>query len=80
VNTALRYTHRKLKDAEVYLFFNEGAVAKTDTLNFAGGGKKIEAWDAETGTAAAVPVKKIDGGISVSLALKPYETRILVVK
>ncbi|ADW70969.1 glycosyl hydrolase [Granulicella tundricola] len=80
-DSALRYTHRRLKDAEVYLFFNEGADAKTDTVMLQGsGGKKIEAWDAETGTVRAVVAKKMDGGVSVPLDLKGYETRILVVR
>ena len=70
-DTAVRLIHRKLADAEVYLFFNESAAPVSHALRFKSKPKRIEAWDPQTGT-----VKPADS----TLQLAPYETRILVVR
>ena len=74
-DTAIRMMHRKLKDAEVYLFFNESAAATSHTVSFAAKPHRIEVWDPATGAVAALPAAAI-----APLQLKPYETRILVVR
>jgi hypothetical protein len=68
--------HRELKDAEVYLFFNESAQPIAHTVAFTGKPRRIEAWDPQTG--AATPQSAT--GSSVPLQLQPYETRVLVVR
>ena len=70
-DTAIRLIHRKLADAEVYLFFNESAAPTSHTIRFKSKPHSIEVWNPETGTVTAS---------TPSLNLKPYETRILVVR
>jgi hypothetical protein len=74
-DTAIRMMHRKLKDAEVYLFFNESAAPVSHTVSFAAKPHRIEVWDPVTG--AAIPLPASD---KAPLQLKPYETRVLVVR
>jgi hypothetical protein len=77
---ALRYTHRRWKDAEVYLFFNEGASPLTESLTFAGAKHRVEVWDAEAGTVSPAAAKQAGGKLMVPLEMKPYATTILVVR
>lgn len=78
-DTAIRLMHRKLKDAEVYLFFNESSAAVSHTISFAAKAN-VSMWDPQTGS--VTPLKGSGAGdkFSVPLALKPYETRLLVVR
>jgi hypothetical protein len=79
-DTALRYTRRRLKDADVYLFFNEGAQASSHTVTFRTEGKRVEIWDPQTAGATALNAAKAKGSVKLQLALKPYETQILVIR
>ena len=72
---AIRLMHRKLKDAEVYLFFNESAAVVSRTVSFTAKPRRIEVWDPETGSVA--PLTSTD---KAPLQLKPYETRVLIVR
>jgi hypothetical protein len=80
-DTALKVMTRRLQDANVYLFFNEGAQASSHsvTLTLKTAGKTVEAWDPATGTVSpvAATVGK-DGAVTVKLDLKPYETELLI--
>ncbi|HEX2917630.1 MAG TPA: glycosyl hydrolase, partial [Edaphobacter sp.] len=73
---SLRVMKRKLKDAGVYLLFNEGPAAFRQRVVLHSEGKRVEVWDAATGQVAKV---KSDGS-SIELSLKPYEARLLVVR
>lgn len=78
---ALKVNTRRLKDADVYLFFNEGAQASTHTLTLRTIGKKAEVWDPATGSVSpVVSTSAKGGGVSVKLELKPYETELLTVR
>ena len=106
-DTALKVNTRHLKDADVYLFFNEGAQASSHTVTiypripgsfnppdgiYGGTGMVplnannpppfiVESWDPATGT--DIPIASTtakDGGVSVKLELKPYETELLTVR
>jgi hypothetical protein len=79
-DTALRYIRRRLKDADVYLFFNEGPEASTHVLTLRCEGKKAEIWDAQTGKIMPVNATGMKGVVKVGLELKPYDTAILVVR
>ena len=79
-DTAVRMMHRKLKDAEVYLFFNESAAAVSHQVAFAGRSRQVETWDPQTGSVTALKAGGGNGNISVPLQLNPYETRVLVVR
>jgi hypothetical protein len=79
-DTALRTMRRRLKDADVYLFFNEGAQPSSHLVTLRSEGKRVEIWDPQT--AAITPLKATSGkgSVKVQLALKPYETRVLVIR
>jgi len=80
-DTALKVNARYLKDARVYLFFNEGAqpVSHTVTLS-AGGSMKVEAWDPATGAVAPMAATPGRGSVTVKLDLKPYATQLITIK
>jgi hypothetical protein len=78
-DTALKVSTRRLKDANVYFFFNEGAQPSSHTVTLKATGK-VEAWDPATGTVtpmAATPGKK---SVTLKLDLKPYETKLIMIK
>jgi hypothetical protein len=79
-DTSLRYMKRRLKDSDVYLFFNEGAPATTDSITFRSDGQLIEEWDPATGKVSSAVSTRARGTLSVQLKLKPYETRVLMVR
>jgi len=79
-DTALKVMTRRLKDADVYLFFNEGAQASSHSVTLKTAGKTVEAWDPATGTVSPVAATVGKGGVTVKLDLKPYETELLTVR
>ena len=56
---ALKVMTRRLKDANVYLFFNEGAQASSHSVTLKAAGKTVEAWDPADGDGLA---RGFDGG------------------
>ncbi|MDW5264800.1 MULTISPECIES: glycosyl hydrolase [Acidobacteriaceae] len=83
-DTSLRCMTRRLKDSSVYLFFNESSAPISDTVNFRNEGENsrqlVEAWDSATGAVSSVVSTRAQGTMSVQLQLKPYETRVLMVR
>jgi hypothetical protein len=79
-DTALKLMTRRLKDANVYLFFNEGAQASEHAVTLEAAGQTAEVWDPQTGEVAPVTSMPAKGGVTVKVALKPYETELLVVR
>jgi alpha-L-rhamnosidase len=79
-DTALRYMRRRLKDADVYLFFNEGADASSHTATLRSDGRRVELWDPQTGKIAAAKAANTKGEVKIQLELKPYETSVVVVR
>ncbi len=79
-DTALRVMTRRLKDANVYLFFNEGPNPSKHAVTIKADGQKVEQWDAEAGSVSAMPAKAGKGTVTVNLDLKPYETRLLTIR
>jgi hypothetical protein len=79
MDTALRVMKRSWKDADVYLIFNEGVETANHTLTLVGRGKSASMWDPQTGTVTSMKVVRAPGGLKVHLALKGYETAVLVV-
>jgi hypothetical protein len=79
-DTALKVMTRRLKDADVILFFNEGAQASAHTVTLKTAGKTVEAWDPATGTVSPVASTAAKGGVTLKLDLKPYETELLTVR
>jgi hypothetical protein len=85
--TALRVMKRRWKDADAYLFFNEGATPWNHIVTLMSKGRSAETWDPQTGTIA--PLRAISrgtgpaaqgNGLSVPLSLQPYETRVVVAR
>jgi hypothetical protein len=74
-STALRYSKRRLKDATVFLFFNEAGEPLQRTLRLTNPGHRAERWDPKTGQIEALA----SGGI-LNLSLQPYETEVVVVQ
>jgi hypothetical protein len=79
-DTALKCMRRRLKDSDVYLFFNEGAAASTHAITFRNDGQMVEQWDPRTGTVSAVTSSRGDGTMTVQLALPPYATAVLMIR
>jgi hypothetical protein len=77
---ALKVMTRRLKDADVYLFFNEGAQASSHSVTLKTVGKRVEAWDPAAGLVSPVTSTARKGAITVKLELKPYETELLTVR
>ena len=79
-DTSLRVITRRLADADVFLFFNEGAAASAHTVTIAASGHNVEAWDPETGSVSPVASTPGKGAVTVKLDLAPYQTRLLTVR
>ena len=76
----IKYTHRRLRDADLYFFFNESTTEKyTCEASLAGIGE-VRIWDAMTGDIKMLNgLSGRDGFMQVPLELEPYETRLIVI-
>jgi len=79
-DTALRVMRRRLKDADVYLFFNEGAEASSHAMTLQSDGRRVEFWDPQTGKITDARATSAKEAVKLQLDLKPYETSIVVVR
>jgi hypothetical protein len=79
-DTALRSMRRRLKDADVYLFFNEGAQASSHAVTLRSEGRQAEVWDPQTAAITPLKARAGKGSMKIELALKPYETRVVVIR
>jgi alpha-L-rhamnosidase len=79
-DAALRTMRRRLKDADVYLFFNEGAEGSSHTMTLRSEGRRAEIWDPQTGKITAAKTTSAKGAVKIQLTLKPYETSVVVVR
>ena len=79
-DTAFKAIRRRIKDADVFLVFNEGAQASAHAVTFKAEGKSIEVWDPVTGVVSPIKAAHVSGGFTVTLDLKPYETRLLMAR
>jgi hypothetical protein len=77
---ALKVNTRRLKDADVFLFFNEGAQPGSHTLTLKTAGKKVQLWDPATGTVTPIVSTAGKGMVTLKLELKPYETELLTIQ
>jgi hypothetical protein len=79
-DTAWRVLKRRWKDAEVYLIFNEQAIPATHTVTLTTPANRIEVWNPQTAAITPAPTLKSPTGPQLTIALQPYETRVLVVR
>jgi len=70
---------RRWRDADVYLFFNEGAQASRHALTLMTKGSVAEAWDPQTGSVKPLEVTWSGGHPVIQLDLEPYATSVIVI-
>jgi hypothetical protein len=78
-NVALRFTRRMLKDANIFLLFNESDKPIESTLSLRVAGSHIETWDPQTGDTKLLASRATEGGRVLPLKLAPYATQVLVI-
>ena len=75
----LKANHRRLRDADVYFFFNEGGEPLTRTATLAGAGA-AQVWDAATGRLTPVAGAAVERAVvKVPLTLAAGEARFIVI-
>ena len=80
-DTALRVMHCRWKDADVYLFFfNESPVASDRSVALLCPGSKVQAWDPQTASIAAMKSSLSRGHPTIRLSVQPYQARLVVVR
>ena len=81
-DAALKVMKRRLKDSDVYLFFNEGSAASDHVVTFQNDAQLAEEWNVETGEVSSMVSMRDEEGkaMTVKLALKPHETRVLMLR
>ena len=79
-DTALKVMTRRLKDADVFLFFNEGPQPSSHSVTLKTAGRKVQVWDPASGSVSPLDSTAAKGAVTVKLDLKPYETRLLTVQ
>jgi hypothetical protein len=76
---SVKYLHRRMKDGELYFFFNEGAQKLTNKVILAGKGK-AELWNAFSGKIETISGATSNKGfVSLPLTLEPYETKFIII-
>ncbi len=76
-DTALRVNTRRLKDANVYFFFNESAKPISHTVALKGNGSTVQSWDPSIGSISTVASTPTKGVRTIKLDLRPYETKLI---
>jgi hypothetical protein len=79
-DTALKVMTRRLKDANVYFFFNEGDQPCSRAVTLRAAGTIVRAWDPATGSTSPIASHASPAGRTFQLDLKPYETRLVTVQ
>ena len=79
-DTSLPVMRRRWKDADVYLFFNEGGDATSHTVALRSRGQHPEIWDPQTGKVTTAKVTSAKGAVRLQLQLEPYATSVVVVR
>ncbi len=79
-DAALMVITRRLKDADVYFFFNEGDQPSSNTVTLRAAGATVRVWDPATGSVSPVASHAGQRGRTFHLELKPYETRLITVQ
>jgi hypothetical protein len=78
----LKYIHRRLKDGEVYFFFNEGdaALMVNAIVRTAGRGRRAEVWEAHTGQISPLAGAAFSAGQTVlPLKLDSWASALIVI-
>jgi hypothetical protein len=79
-DTAVKVLTRRLKDADVFLFFNESARVSQHVAGLKSDGHWAEEWDPATGKVSPMAYQSLGGTVHAPIELKPYETKLVVVR
>jgi hypothetical protein len=82
ISPGLKYIHRKLKDGDVYFFFNEGggAISVNATVATSGAATQVQSWDAHSGQIGAFAGASIaNGKVTLPLSLESWATKLVVI-
>jgi len=75
---AVKYLHRRWRDADCYFFFNESAQTQTMDATLAGSGP-VQSWDADTGKISTVVAPTAGkNAVRLHMNLAPHESRFVV--
>jgi len=78
----LKYNHRRMKDADLYFFFNEGEQPlslKTTVVN-SGAARQAQLWDAASGSIGPwADATVANGQTTLPLELQPFGTKIVMI-
>jgi hypothetical protein len=79
---ALRFTQRTLKDATIFLLFNESAAPISTQIMFGTNRRKVEVWDPQTGSTKGLESAHSarHGEMQVPIDLGPYATEVLILR
>jgi len=76
----VKVIHRRLRDADLYFFFNESADNQLFNANLAGNGQ-AQAWNAMSGKIEAITSTSLDNGlVRLNLELEPYQTEFIIIR
>ena len=76
---SIKYQHRRLKDGELYFFFNESTQKQSCKATLAGTGK-AEVWNAFLGRVETISGASSNKGYNtLPLILEPYETKFIII-
>jgi len=76
---AIKYTHRRWRDAELYMFFNESREKQTRKATLSGSGR-VKVWYPATGDIKPLTGASSENGVaSLTLELVPYGTKFIVI-
>ena len=76
----LRINHRELKDATVYLLFNESVAPMTHTVTVKSSHRHVEVWDESTGAIEKKEAQSSGDGLHFTIELAPYQSSIVVLR
>jgi hypothetical protein len=76
---AVKYQHRRMKDGDVYYFFNEGTGRVESRVKLAGAGA-VQVWDAAEGKIRTISATKLGNGrVEAPLMLEAHESQCIVI-
>jgi hypothetical protein len=76
---AIKYTHRRWRDAELYMFFNESQEKQSRKATLTGSGQ-VQVWDPTSGDIELLTGASSENGfVNITLELEPYGTKFIVI-
>jgi hypothetical protein len=79
-DTALKVMKRRWKNADVYFFFNEGALPIDHAVTLMSDGHHAETWDPQSGSVTPLASTRSGSHPVVQLKMQPYATQAIVVR